>query len=334
LLLGAVATATIFEGNALTIAYTLETGLVVLLSQFITRNAKVTRELTLLFMIPTLLSLRSLFSQAWDTSILHKDFFVILTLVLVLGVVGLALRSLEREAGLVELKNSANALLAGSVLYVMVLVLRCVGVYYDGAIITMILIVESAALVFSAQAVYANRLLTTRLSYILGFSWLLTFPSITSSLWDNGVLHTDFAIIALFIGVAVLVGMFLRLLNQSEPHHEIFVAMSTLFGGAAINSLILIWLSLHAAIPSDDAATTISLVIFTILGLSTFVYGRAQQHVHYKYAGGLLLAFVVGRLLLIDVWDMPLLERFITFFMVGVLLISTAFYGRKKTDVN
>jgi uncharacterized membrane protein len=331
LLLGAVATATIFDGHALTIAYTLETGLIVLMSQLITRNAAVTKQLCLLFVGPTLLSLGSLFSSSWNTSVIHKDFFALLTLVIVLGMVGVALRSLEREAGLTELKQSANSLIAGAVLYAMVLILRCVGVYYDGDIITMILIVESGALVFFAHSIYSSRLLTTRLSYILGLSWLLTFPSIGSSLWDTGVLHTDFSIILLFIGVAALVGMFLRLLNQFEPHHEIVVAMSTAFSGAAINSLILIWLSLHAAIPSDDVATTVSLVVFTILGLSSFVYGRSSQHIHFKYAGGILLAFVVGRLLLVDVWDMPLLERFVTFFLVGVLLISTAFYGRKKT---
>ena len=334
LLLGAVATATIFDGHALTIAFTLETGLVVLLAQLITRNAAVTKRLSVLFVGPTLLSLSSLFSNSWNTTIIQKDFFVLATLVIVLGVVGAALRSIEHETGLAELKQTANALLAGAVLYAMVLILRSVGVYYDEDIITMIMIVESGALVFLAHSIYSSRVLTTRLSYILGFSWLLTFPSMASSLWDTGVFHASFSIILLFIGVAALVGMFLRLLNQSEPHHEILVAMSTVFVGAAINSLILIWLSLHAAIASDDIATTVSLVIFTILGLSSFVYGRALQLAHFRYAGGTLLAFVVGRLLLVDVWDMPLLERFITFFMVGVLLISTAFYGRKTKQVD
>ncbi len=330
LLLGAVATSTIFDGHALTMAFTLETGLVVLLSQVITRNTAVTKRLTLLFVVPTLLSLGSLFSNSWYSSILHKDFFVLFTLVVVLGIVGLALRSLSSEGGLTELKQTAGALLFGSVLYALVLILRSVGVYYDEDIVTMIFIVESGALVFFAHSIYNSRVLTTRLSYLLGLSWLLTFPSMASSLWSTGVFHTSFSIILLFVGVAVLVGMFLRILNQSQPHHEIVVAMSTVFGGAAINSLILIWLSLHAAIASADVATTISLVIFTILGLSSFVYGRVRELLHFKYAGGLLLAFVVGRLLLVDVWDMPLLERFITFLMVGVLLISTAFYGRKK----
>ena len=334
LLLGAVATATIFDGHALTLAYTLETGLVVLLAQLITKNAAISKKLCLLFVGPIVLSLGSLFSNSWNTSIIHKDFFVLLTLVIVLGVVGIALRSLERDGGLAELKQTANALLAGAVLYGMVLVLRSVGVYYDEDIITMILIVESGALVFFAHSIYSSRILTTRFSYILGFSWLLTFPSITSSLWDTGVFHASFSIVVLFVGVATLVGMFLRLLNQFEPHHEVFVAMGMAFSGAAINGLILIWLSLHSAIPSDDVATTASLVIFTILGLSSFVYGRVLQLVHFKYAGGILLTFVVGHLLLVEVWDMPLLERFVTFFMVGVLLISTAFYGRKKNHTS
>ncbi len=332
LLLGAVATATVFDGHALTLAYTLETGLVVLLSQLITKNSAVTKQLCLLFAGPTLLSLESLFSSSWNTSILHKDFFVILTLVIVLGLVGMALRFFEREGGVAVLTQTANALLASATLYAMVLLSRSVGVYSSEDVMTMVYVAESGALVFFIQAIYDRRLLTARLSYILGLAWLLTFPSISSPLWDTGVFHSAFSVMMLFVGVATLVGVLLGYLNRQEPQHELTVAMSTVFCAAVIHSLLLIWLSLHAAIVSDDVATTVSLVVFTILGLSSFVYGRASQHIHFKYAGGILLAFVVGRLLLVDVWDMSLLERFITFFMVGILLISTAFYGRKKTN--
>jgi len=34
-------------------------------------------------------------------------------------------------------------------------------------------------------------------------------------------------------------------------------------------------------------------------------------------------------LLLIDVWDMPIELRIVTFVIIGVLLISTAFIGKK-----
>ncbi|MEY2665197.1 MAG: hypothetical protein RLZZ480_302 [Candidatus Parcubacteria bacterium] len=332
LALGATATSSIFDGQALTIAFTLEAGLLTLLSAIITKNAAVTRKLTLLFVVPIFLSLESLFSSAWNTSLIHKDFFVVLTLVVVLFIIGVALRSLARDGGIGALRTTGNGLLSSGILYGLVLILRSVGVYYDDDIVRMIFIIETGALVLCSYVVYTNYLLTARFSYLLGFSWLLTFPSITSSLWNTGVWHKDFAIIVAFIGTALVVGAFLRLLNKEDPHHEVLVATGMAIYGAVANVFFLIWLVLHAAIASEDVATTISLVIFTVLGLGAYVSGRALQIKHYQYAGGIILGFVIARLLLVDVWEMPLLERFITFFVVGILLISTAFYGRKKKE--
>jgi hypothetical protein len=47
-----------------------------------------------------------------------------------------------------------------------------------------------------------------------------------------------------------------------------------------------------------------------------------------------VLGGVVLRLLLIDVWQMDLVGRIITFFVVGTLLLSTAFIkkGAKAAD--
>ncbi|MBI4021961.1 MAG: hypothetical protein HY372_01255, partial [Candidatus Andersenbacteria bacterium] len=45
--------------------------------------------------------------------------------------------------------------------------------------------------------------------------------------------------------------------------------------------------------------------------------------------GAVLLGFVVLRLLFIDVWKLALTGRIITFFLVGALLVSTAFLGRR-----
>jgi len=72
------------------------------------------------------------------------------------------------------------------------------------------------------------------------------------------------------------------------------------------------------------------LVIYTIIGLITYIYGKTNEYKIVILYGGVLLGFVVVRLLFIEVWDMELTGRIITFFLVGALLISTAFLGRKK----
>jgi uncharacterized membrane protein len=86
---------------------------------------------------------------------------------------------------------------------------------------------------------------------------------------------------------------------------------------------------------SDDVATTVSLIVYTVLGLSFLVLGRINESKSWQLCGGVLLGAVVLRLLLIDVWQMDLVGRIITFFVVGTLLISTAFIKKVKkgTDI-
>ena len=74
----------------------------------------------------------------------------------------------------------------------------------------------------------------------------------------------------------------------------------------------------------------VSLVVYTLAGLATHFYGKMHQRKGFEYYGGAVLGCVVARLLLVDVWGMELTGRIITFFLIGTLLVSTAFIGRKK----
>jgi len=98
--------------------------------------------------------------------------------------------------------------------------------------------------------------------------------------------------------------------------------------------LVLVWLVTHAIMPADSA-TTVSLVVYTILGLAFFVRGKLEDDKSLITLGGVLLGLVVARLLLIDVWQMELVGRVVTFGAIGIMLISTAFIGKgsKKTNL-
>ena len=74
----------------------------------------------------------------------------------------------------------------------------------------------------------------------------------------------------------------------------------------------------------------ISLVIYTLIGLIAYFFGMKHGWRTLRFYGGILLGFVVGRMILIEVWNMELTGRIITFFIIGTLLVSTAFLGRKK----
>ena len=330
LLFTAVATAIFFDGHALTIAYTVETGLVVLLAQLIVGRAELTKRSCFLFVGPIMLSVSSFFSSTWNERILQTDFFVLMIFMVTVSLVGLVLRSLERVVEAPKLRQCANALISIAVAYTFLIIIRSLGVYYDQEVLTVAFIVESGVVVFLAHAIYNSRRGTALFSYLLGLSVLASSPSLTASTWNSGVIHKDFFVLVSFIGTALLVGIFLRNLNRSEALADVKFAYRTIIYTAALYVLKLVWLVSHDVITSKDLAVTVSLIVFTIFGLVLYVYGRTKGILHYQYAGGVVLAFVVGRLLLVDVWRMELLERFVTFFMVGVLLISTAFYGRKK----
>jgi uncharacterized membrane protein len=79
-----------------------------------------------------------------------------------------------------------------------------------------------------------------------------------------------------------------------------------------------------------ESATTVALIVYTILGIAMLVAGRVYQNNYTKILGGVLLGGVITRLLLIDVWQMDIVGRIITFFVIGLLLISTAFLGKKS----
>jgi len=73
----------------------------------------------------------------------------------------------------------------------------------------------------------------------------------------------------------------------------------------------------------------ISLMVYTIIGLICYFYGLTNEKNGLRLYGGALVGFVVGRLLLVDVW---IAGRIITFFLIGTLLVGTAFLGRKKQN--
>jgi uncharacterized membrane protein len=74
----------------------------------------------------------------------------------------------------------------------------------------------------------------------------------------------------------------------------------------------------------------IALVVYTLIGIITYFNGRARGSKGLVTYGGILLGLVVARLLFVDVWNMELTGRIITFFLIGALLIGTAFLGKRS----
>lgn len=165
----------------------------------------------------------------------------------------------------------------------------------------------------------------------IGFKLLLYFllPVLisTSSLlesWPYGLLH-DHALASYAITTALwTVGLYLYQHKQQVESQENSSSITNIFIiTAAIYTLFILGKLLHANLLIEYQARMLTLFIYAAIGMGTYLYGQMHhRHVLHRF-GQLLTLFVIGWLLLIEVWDMPLAGRIITFFAIGTLLIAS-----------
>lgn len=198
----------------------------------------------------------------------------------------------------------------------------------EGAALTIAYIIESAIIPFVAYLVMGNRKIAESLTLLVAGPALLSLSSMAAN-WSSGIPGEHFFVLLLMSATLFLLGIFFMMIPHENGAEEGTVAQ-TLFVAGSIYAYILLWLSLHATIADKDTATMICLVIYTLIGLGAYVYGKLGEQKGLSYYGGVLLGFTIAHLLLIDVWNMELSGRIITFFIVGALLMMTAFIGKKK----
>jgi hypothetical protein len=204
-----------------------------------------------------------------------------------------------------------------------------------GIALTIAYIIEAGMIPLITYIVLSDIKIAERMSLLLVGPIILSITSITSSSWSRGVIHEDFFVI-LLLGVTMLaLGLFFFNSYVQEGSTKVSKPNPLLLIVGSIYAYILVWLSLHAALNNDSTAIMISLVIYTIIGLITYFYGLSNEYNTIKIYGGVLLGSVVVRLLLVDVWRMELSGKIIMFFLIGALLVSTAFYRRgKKSEIS
>lgn len=199
----------------------------------------------------------------------------------------------------------------------------------SGPALTIAYIIEIGLLIFLATILKASSTTLARLSSLFILPALLSLENFASPNWRSSVLHEDFAILSLLALIFLIMGGVLLRRAKQDNNEDIGTLATTFYVGSGFYMMALTWLVTHASMP-DDTATTFSLILYTVSGIILFISGRAKDSKALVYGGGFLIAVVVARLLLIDVWQMALSGRIITFFSIGVLLMSTAFIRRSK----
>lgn len=191
----------------------------------------------------------------------------------------------------------------------------------DDALLNLALIAEGTLLILGIAVLTKKSHLVPPFSLLLLPSILLSAESFDSSMWAYSILHLHTAVLLSLSLVLLFIAYYLR--RFKNPLATVFWGL----GGAYAMGLI--WLSCNALIANPNLHVTVALGIYTVAGLIFNLYGVLKDNKDSRIAGGILIGIVVARLLLVDVWEMALSAKIITFFIIGALLISTAFFNKK-----
>lgn len=210
----------------------------------------------------------------------------------------------------------------------------------SGPVLMVAYIFEVTALVILTTKMFPGTKVSFSTSWLFGGLMLGSVTSIDSRFWSEGIMHEDALVLVLLTAALLLVGFNFYTIKDAlyKKTAEVFFVLT------AIYVLILIWLFLHAGIDiysyredyvaaslKYQAATMWSLIIYTLIGIATYIKGVRIDSKALSLAGSILLGLVVTRLLFVEVWDMDITGRIITFLVIGALLISTAFIKRSSS---
>jgi uncharacterized membrane protein len=142
------------------------------------------------------------------------------------------------------------------------------------------------------------------------------------------VITEDFFVILLIILSLMGLGLLYRKIKEPGVNYGFYPDNLLLIVGS-VYAYVLLWSAIHVAINEDVVATTLSLVVFTIIALVKYFYGLSVGSNILRNYGGALIGFVILRLLFIDIWDMEMGAKVFVFILIGILLMSTAFVSRR-----
>lgn len=204
----------------------------------------------------------------------------------------------------------------------------------NGAALIIAYTIESGMVALVAYAILKDVHAAEGMNILLLGPIALSLNSLTSPLWLTSVFHKHFFVLLVLGLTSEGLGLFFLPRAREAKDKEASQVNTSLLIVGSLYFYALLWLSFHALLLNDDTAVMFSLVIYTIIGLITYFYGLTNKKRVLRIYGAVMLGFVVGRLLLVDVWKMEIAGRIVTFFMIGALLVSTAFLGRWRKIAN
>lgn len=200
----------------------------------------------------------------------------------------------------------------------------------DGAALAIAISLEALAAIVVSSLVLESPQATRVVSGLQIIPMFMAFDSLDNYSWRNtdvALLHEHFFVLLVVI-LSFIAGAYT--LTKLEDHEKHPVVSRIHMGVASFLSIMFVWLCLHKVIEDGDIARGVALVIYTLVGVGGIYMGTRLQQKALRIPGAILLSGVVLRLLMVEVWQMALTGRIVTFVAIGVLLISTAFFEKKS----
>jgi uncharacterized membrane protein len=287
--------------------------------------------------IPVLSSLQSFFSPVWQSGIYHTQSFGVFGITGILLLTTLLLVQEYRRDYEVGLRSLIGKYILGTTLYIALWLILLTDNLLEASVAEVALYLSYAFLIYVLVAIFT--LVRAPSAWIqvslISFSipLLLSLSSFTMSGWSSGPLSPEAVGLATSVCVFVLVGLGVRERMIDVPEYASTLkpkATSQIFFTlAALYSVGLVWGLTHSVVAQTEAVS-VALFIYTLVGLGSYLFGTRTHNREFWYLGVALLVIVVARLLLVDIWNMEIVWRFITLLGIGSLFIGAAFFEKKE----
>ena len=181
-----------------------------------------------------------------------------------------------------------------------------------GASLTIAYAIESGIVSMVIYFALKDLRVASRASLFLAGSIFLSLESWSSGAWLTGAFHKDFFVLLVLGAISFILGLFFWQKHREMDDEEILDVGPALIIIGSVYAYALIWKTLHSTLADGDIAIMISLVIYTIVGIFVYFYGKLENRNYFRVYGGILLGCVIARLFVVDVWNMELTGKIIT----------------------
>lgn len=194
---------------------------------------------------------------------------------------------------------------------------------YDAALIAALSVEITLGTLFALKAMKDDKAAVTVASlHAIPILLLVSSGAFEYSSWVNAPIVNGHMVGMLFVIMSLYITAYFLA-------HRAYTALLVLSATASILAVLFVWFSLFNIIYNPDIARGVALILYTIIGVTLLYRSYKDNLSHLRIGSSILLGGVILRLFFVEFWEMPIAGKVITSFLVGGLLIATAFFNKK-----